>query len=154
MLDPLAQRLVITQRPPNAEPKITGVGVHKSRSDAPIAAMAVNQRHVTLPHLPNLLQNLAENSVEHDFGWMVAVKVDFHLRPPKLLGPRSNQSVIRKRIPGLSSSVHGFHGTGSIPILSFTASRRRCLQPRYFSVVCTDTWPNKNRICSSSPPAV
>jgi len=52
---------------------------------------------------------------------MVAVKVDFHLRPPKLLGPRSNQSVIRKRIPGLSSSVHGFHGTGSIPILSFTA---------------------------------
>src|SRR5258707_15890040 len=106
--------------------------------------MAVNQRQVTLPHLPNLLQNLAKNSVEDDFGWMVAVKVDFHLRPPKLLGPRSNQSVIRKRIPGFSPSVHCFHGTGSIPISSLTASLNRCLQPRYFSVVCTETWPSRN----------
>jgi hypothetical protein len=63
-----------------------GVGVHKSRGDAAIATMAVNQRQVTLPRFPNLLQNLAKNSVEHDFGWMVAVKVDFHLRPPELLG--------------------------------------------------------------------
>jgi hypothetical protein len=72
-------------------PKITGVGVHKSRGDAPIATIAVNQCQVTLAHLPNLLQNLAKNSVEHDFGWIVAVKVDFHLCPPKLLGPRSKQ---------------------------------------------------------------
>src|SRR5258708_12942397 len=89
MLDPLAQRLVITQRPPNAEPKITGVGVHKSRGDAAIATMAVNQRQVILPHLPNLLQNLTENSVKHDFCLMVAVKDDFHLCPPNLLGPRT-----------------------------------------------------------------
>src|SRR5258707_5214923 len=102
MLDPLAQRLVITQRPPNAEPKITGVGVHKSRCDAPIATMAVNQRQVTLPHLPTLLQNFAKNPVDHDFAWMVAVKADFHLRPPKCLVPRTNHSVLRKRIPGLS----------------------------------------------------
>src|SRR5260370_14283013 len=134
MLDPLAQRIVITQRPPNAEPKITGVGVYKSRCDAAIAAMAVNQRQVTLPDLPHLLQNLFKNSVEHDFGWMVAVKVDFHLRPPKLLGPRSNQGLIRKRIPGLSPPAHSFHGTGSIPILSFTASLNPSLPPRYFSV--------------------
>src|ERR1700751_2822261 len=33
---------------------------------------------------------------------------------------------------------------GSIPIRSFTASRSRCLQPRYFSVVCTETCPSKN----------
>src|SRR6267378_5137233 len=43
---------------------------------------------------------------------------------------------------------------GSIPILSFTASLNRCLQPRYFSVVCTETCPSRNRICSSSPPAL
>ena len=59
--------------------------------------MAVNQRQVTLPHLPSLLQNLAKNPVEHDFGWMVAVKVDFHLCPPKLLGPHISQGVIRKK---------------------------------------------------------
>ena len=33
---------------------------------------------------------------------------------------------------------------GSIPMQSFTAPRIRCLQPRYFSVVCTDTCPSKN----------
>src|SRR5258708_13601188 len=112
--------------------------------------MAVNQRHVTLPHLPNLLQNLAKNSVEHDFGWMVAVKVDFHLRPPKLLGPRSNQGLIRKRIPGLSPPAHSFHATGSIPIFSFTASLSRRLHPRYFSVACPQTLPICIWICSSS----
>src|SRR5579859_1170186 len=106
--------------------------------------MAVNQRHITLPHLPNLLQNLAKNSVEHDFGWMVAVKVDFHLRPPKIAGTSQDSECRQKKNTRISPSVHCFHGTGSIPILSFTASRRRCLQPRYFSVVCTDTWPNKN----------
>src|SRR6202030_4023522 len=37
---------------------------------------------------------------------------------------------------------------------SFTASLNRCLQPRYFSVVCTETWPSRNCICSSSPPAL
>ena len=42
---------------------------------------------------------------------------------------------------------------GSMPILSFTAPRRRCLHPRYVSVVCTETWPSRNWICSISPPA-
>src|SRR5260221_11958604 len=108
MLDPLAQRLVITQRPPNAEPKITGVGVHKSRGDAAIATMAVNQRQVTLPHLPSLLQNLAKNSVKHDFCWMVAVKVDFHLCPPKLLGPRSKQLSSEKEAPDYVRRFNAF----------------------------------------------
>src|SRR5260221_6993831 len=59
--------------------------------------MAVNQRQVTLPHLPSLLQNLAKNSVKHDFCWMVAVKVDFHLCPPMLLGPRAANSCHQKK---------------------------------------------------------
>jgi len=29
----------------------------------------------------------------------------------------------------------------------------RCLHPRYLSVVWTETWPSRNWICSSSPPA-
>src|SRR5262249_7354361 len=41
---------------------------------------------------------------------------------------------------------------GSMPSRSFTACRNRCLHPRYFSVVCTDTWPRRNWICSNSPP--
>ena len=39
----------------------------------------------------------------------------------------------------LLGTISGFQESGSIPIRSFTAPRRRCLQPRYFSVVCTDT---------------
>src|SRR5258708_7996663 len=46
------------------------------------------------------------------------------------------------------------HGLDSIPISSLTASLSRCLQPRYFSVVWTETCPNKNWICSNSPPAL
>jgi hypothetical protein len=40
-----------------------------------------------------------------------------------------------------------------MPIRSLTALRIRCLQPRYRSVVCTDTCPSRNWIWSSSPPA-
>src|SRR5439155_23403359 len=40
--------------------------------------------------------------------------------------------------------ITGFRESGSIPIRSFTAPRSRCLQPRYFSVVCTDTCPSRN----------
>src|SRR5664280_1346981 len=32
----------------------------------------------------------------------------------------------------------------SSPILSLTACRNRCLQPRYRSVVSTETWPSRN----------
>ena len=32
----------------------------------------------------------------------------------------------------------------SSPILSLTAWRNRCLQPRYRSVVSTETWPSRN----------
>jgi len=37
-------------------------------------------------------------------------------------------------------------------MLSFTAQERRWPQPRYFSVVSTDLCPERNWICSSSPP--
>jgi hypothetical protein len=41
----------------------------------------------------------------------------------------------------------------SMPIPSFTADRMRCLHPRYRSGVWIETWPSRNCICSSSPPA-
>jgi hypothetical protein len=41
---------------------------------------------------------------------------------------------------------------GSIPSLSLTATFNRCLQPIQRSVVCTETCPRRNWICSSSPP--
>ena len=34
--------------------------------------------------------------------------------------------------------------SGSSPIRSFTALRKRCLQPKYRSVVCTETCPSRN----------
>jgi len=42
--------------------------------------------------------------------------------------------------------------SGPMPSRSFTACRNRCLHPRYFAVVCTETWPRRNWICSNSPP--
>ena len=94
--DPLAQRIVVAQRPSNTESKVTGVGVHKSGCDATITTMAVNQRQVTLPHLPSLLQNLAKNSVEYDFSGMVAVKVDFHFFPPNCWDLAANRVLSEK----------------------------------------------------------
>ncbi len=44
------------------------------------------------------------------------------------------------------------YSIGSIPILSFTACRSFCLQPKYRSVVWIDTCPSKNWIWSNSPP--
>ena len=40
-------------------------------------------------------------------------------------------------LAGSDNWISGFQDSGSIPIRSFTAPRSRCLQPRYFSVVCT-----------------
>ena len=82
MLDPLAKRVVVPQCPPNTESEVTGVRVHESRRNATIAPMAVNEDEFDLTHLPRLLQKLAQNSIEHDLSWMVAVKVDLHLSLP------------------------------------------------------------------------
>ena len=56
--------------------------------------------------------------------------------------------VVKWRFRKVAPSNYGFS-----LILSFTAPRSRCLQPRYRSVVSTETCPSKNWICSSSPPA-
>ena len=46
----------------------------------------------------------------------------------------------------LGPAARGIYGdpgaSGSSPIRSFTALWKRCLQPRYRSVVCTETCPN------------
>src|SRR6202000_1534741 len=43
--------------------------------------------------------------------------------------------------------------SGSMPIRSFKAFLRRCLQPGYLLVAWTETWPDRNWIWSNSPPA-
>src|ERR1700730_14172246 len=63
VLDPLAKRAVVPQRPPNTEAKVTGVCIHKTRSNSSIAAMTMNQCQFVLPHLPSLLHNFAKSSV-------------------------------------------------------------------------------------------
>src|ERR1700680_1118145 len=96
MLDPLAKRLVIAQRPPNTESKVAGVRVYKTRGNAAITAMAMNQRQFIRTHLPGLLQYIAKNSVEHDFTWMVAVKVDLHFSSKVHWDLAAKQGVRRK----------------------------------------------------------
>ncbi|MDQ1410968.1 MAG: hypothetical protein QOJ41_2703 [Acidobacteriaceae bacterium] len=71
----------MAQCTPNAKSEVAGIRIHKTRRDATISTMAMNQRKFIFTHLPGLLQNHAKNSVEHDFSRMVAMKVDFHLLP-------------------------------------------------------------------------
>jgi hypothetical protein len=79
VLNPSAKRLVMSQRLPNTETKVTGVCIHETRSDASVAAMTMNQCQFVFTHLPSLLHNCPKSSVEHDFGRMIPVKVNFHL---------------------------------------------------------------------------
>jgi hypothetical protein len=37
-------------------------------------------------------------------------------------------------------------GTGLDPDLVVDSLSSRCLQPRYFPVVCTEAWPNRNSV--------
>ncbi len=62
----------------NAKAKITGVRIHKPGTDSSIASVAMNQCEFVFAHLPSLLQDLGERSVEHDFSGMIAVKVNLH----------------------------------------------------------------------------
>ena len=73
--------------------------------------MAVNQRQLTLPHLPSLSQNLAKNSVEYDFSGMVAVKVDFHFRL-LVAGTSEQTGCYREKNSGIIAFCSLFSWTG------------------------------------------
>ena len=72
----------MAQRLSNTKAKITGVRIHKARSDSTIASVTVNQCEFLLPHFPGLLQDLGECPVEHDFRGMIAMKVNLHPSSP------------------------------------------------------------------------
>jgi hypothetical protein len=72
----------MAQRLSNTKAKITGVRIHKARTDPTIASVTVNQCEILFPHLPGLLQDLGECPVEHDFRGMIAMKVNFHPSSP------------------------------------------------------------------------
>jgi len=107
MHNPLAKRLLVPQCPPNTESEVTGVRVHESRCNATIAPMAVNEDKFDFTHLPRLWQNLAQNSVEHDLSWMVAVKVDLHLSLPLRSVGRANRVSYEKEWLDYRSSAYG-----------------------------------------------
>lgn len=76
----------------------------------------------------------------------------FHMTEKVAYGEKCRSQIRNaKSIQYMGNGPHEF--AGSRPILSLTAFRSRCLQPRYRSVVWTLTWPSRNWICSSSPPA-
>src|SRR6476659_5283899 len=63
--------------------------------------------------------------------------------------PASSRTGRLRSVPDRSPEVGKRGGAlhavfGSMPMRSFTAFFRRCLQPRYLSVVCTLTCPSKN----------
>ena len=56
---------------------------------------------------------------------------------------RSRQTKIAGEISPMRTQS-GLALTGAISNRSFTGWLRFCLQPRYRSVVCTETWPSRN----------
>ena len=81
MLNPLTKGSVMAQRLSNAKAKITGVRIHKPGADSSIASVPMDQYELVFAHLPGLLQDLGECSVENDLSGMIAVKVDLHHLP-------------------------------------------------------------------------
>ncbi len=75
-------------------------------------------------------------------GWLR--EGDLHGLQPEKIAQIKHEAIFLLRVNFSPLSHFPQPKTGSIPILSLTASRNRCLQPRYFSVVCTKTWPNRN----------
>jgi hypothetical protein len=69
--------------------------------------MTMNQGQFVFAHLPGLLQNVAQSSVEDDFRRMVAVEVNFHLPPPSLLALGTNR-VPPKKIVAQAFEAWGF----------------------------------------------
>src|SRR5712692_2954405 len=77
----------MAQRLSNAKAKITGVRIHKPGADSSIASVPMDQCELVFTHLPGLLQDLGECSVENDLSGMIAVKGDLHHLPPAPLSP-------------------------------------------------------------------
>lgn len=69
-----------------------------------------------------------------------------HRLSGEVKAPKNEKSASRPSGASVAPSRSGFNTD-----LVITAPRRRCLQPSYFSVVCTDMWPSRSWICSSSP---
>ena len=83
----------MAQRLTNTKAKIAGVRIHKSGTDATIASVAMNQCELVFAHLPGLLQDLGECSVENDFSGMIAVKVNLHPLHPGQYNFRASNNV-------------------------------------------------------------
>jgi hypothetical protein len=79
VFDPAAKLLVAPQLAPDADPEITGIGVHEPRRYAARAAVAVNEANPVRAHLPRLLNDHRHRRPD-DGGGMIAVQVDFHGR--------------------------------------------------------------------------
>jgi hypothetical protein len=85
---------------------------------------------------------------EHSSSWPPSKRLGNKARLPQLQGKYNHG---REKPLGDSRGgvlkpcvLRSLHFSGSMPILSFTASFKHCLHPKYFSVVCTETWPSRN----------
>src|SRR5258708_4007639 len=106
--------------------------------------MPVNPQPPIRPPIPKLSLKLPHTSHKHDNCFVVDVKFPFHLLTAKPTWPLAANSYHQKknsRIIVVCSllSRDGFNSDLVVDGLS-----QSLLQPRYFSVVCTETWPSRN----------
>ena len=107
----------MAQRLSNAKTKITGVRIHKPRADSSIASVSMDQYELIFPHLPGLLQDLGECSVENDLSGMIAVKVDLHHLPP---GPHFSQMTTDVSAP---LTAEGYHLAQAVSLAQYLSYR-------------------------------
>ena len=108
----------MAQRLSNAKAKITGVRIHKPRADSSIASVPMDQYELVFAHLPGLLQDLGECSVENDLSGMIAVKVDLHHLPP---GPHYSQMNTDVSAPPLTAE--GYHLAQAVSLAQYLSYR-------------------------------
>jgi hypothetical protein len=99
--DPFPQRLVLAQSAPDTKTEIASVGAYKSRADAPITPVPVNECQSHFAHLPGLLDKFMEESSFDDLGGMRSVKVNLDVPSPA--------GLLAKHSPSGSNEQYDLH---------------------------------------------
>jgi hypothetical protein len=129
--NPFTERFVLAQSTPDTKTEIAGVCVDEARADATIAPVPVNECQTHFAHLPALMYEFVKESSLNNLGGVESVKVNFHVRSPACLLAKHSPSRTNEQYDILTRLQHpGLSLRGSRPILSLTASRSRCLQPK------------------------
>ena len=81
VVNPSAQRFIVSQRPSYLQSEEARVGVHEPWCDAAVPPMSVDQDQFSLTHLPGLLHEFRQDSTPDNVPGVISVKINLHSGP-------------------------------------------------------------------------